>query len=653
MTRYNTLFILILFLSFLSSDIIAQFKLPFGDVKLEELSNKPYKPDPGADAVILSDIGIASLNYVSGFYLEMERDVRIRIVNSNGYDYADIEIPFSKDDDLILYRASTFNIKNGEKVETKIGKKSFIIENATSSDKVLKFNFPDVHEGSVIEYSYVIKYKNNAVYTLVPWAFQSEIPVVNSSLTVSYPESCVYKTIISGSASGVATKTTRKEATVFGIRDYVTTSSWVAQNIPAFREEPYILSRKEHLTKLTFELASINFKGSSYEEITPTYASLTTKLLEKDDFGRALRTDFKKLAEKLTIGLDDNLAKLKKLHEYISSGILWNGENDYTVSASLRAIQKKEKGNSADINIMLIAMLRSIGIKADPVILSTRSNGKLNLYSAMIQQFDYLVAYVSVDGEFYLVDATDPLRPYTILPFDCLNDKGRLISEYDSKFIDLKNREKEVSFNNYTLSLDKEGNLSGSMENRYSDYTAYNIRKIIKLESEEGYIDMIKSASANIRISDFKIENMDDPYSELVERCNISISNGTQIAGNEIIFNPYLSLTGIKNPFVSAERKFPVNFGYPMMDTYSLRIKVPDGYIVTDKPENISFNSGKDDLKFDFTCNQEGNEIVIKSVLSINKNEFQLSEYASLRSFYSKMLRKNSELIILKKNSAS
>lgn len=650
MTRYFLLSFLTLFLSLYTPELFSQFKLPFGDIRLAELSNKPYLPDPGADAIILSDIGIASLNYMNEFYVEMERDVRIRIVNSNGFDYADIEIPYSGDDLLLKYRASTFNIRNGEKIETKIGKKSFITENANREEKVLKFNFPDVHEGSVIEYSYIIRYKNNAIYTLIPWAFQSDIPVMSSSLTLSSPEACVYKHIISGSAKDIGTKTSLTEAYFFGERVNVITTTWFAQNIPAFRDEPYIMSKKEHLTKLSFELASINFPGSSYKEITPTYATLTTKLLEKDDFGRALKTDFKSLAERITIGQNDNLTKLKKIHEYISTNILWNGENDYTASSSLRTILKKEKGNSADINMLLITMLRSLNIKADPVILSTRSNGSLNQYSAMIRQFDYLIANVSIEGEFYLVDATDPLRPFNLLPFDCLNDKGRLISEYESNFVDLKNSEKQIRSNTFNLALDADGNISGSMENRYSDYSAFNIRKTIKLESEEGYVDMIKALSANISISDFKIENAGDPYSDLIERCNVDISNGAQTAGNEIIFNPYMSLTGTKNPFVSAERKFPVDFGCPVMETYALTIKIPDGYSVTEKPADISFNSGKDEVKFDFKCAQSGNELVINSVFNINKTVFQISEYTALRSFYSKMLQKQTELIILKKN---
>jgi transglutaminase-like putative cysteine protease len=653
MTKFLSVCLLTLLLSLVSSDLFSQYKLQFGDISPDELSNKPYEPDPGADAIILSDVGIASLNYVNEFYIELERDIRIRIVNSNGYDYANIEIPVAENEELLNLRASTFNLKNGEKAETKVGKKSIIIEKATINDKIVKFNFPDVHEGSVVEYSYIIRMKREALFTLVPWKFQSDIPEMFSSVTITYPAPCKYKVLVYGSAELVSVRTAEKEAYYFGQKSSDITARWAAENVPAFRNEPYIKSKKEHLTRLSFELLKFDFPGvSSSEEYTPTYSSLTQKLLEKRDFGLTLNADFKSLAEKITKDSKDDLTKLKKIQEYVSTNILWNGVSDYTASQLLKTVLRKQKGNSADINMLLIAMLRSINIKADPLILCTRSNGSLNTYSAMIQQFNYLVAYVFVDGEYYLVDATDPLRPFNILPFDCLNGSGRLISEYDSKFIDLKNQEKQFSSTKMILNLDQKGELEGTSEDKYSDYLAYSIRKLIKNEGEDGYLDIVKSSSADVVFDDIKIENSRDIYSDLIRKCKVKIISGAEVTNDEIIISPNLTLTRTQNPFKSVERKFPVDFGCPLADTCSLSIKIPEGFSVTEMPEDISFDLGKKtDASFVFKCRKDGDKLNINYVFNINKTIFQPEEYTALRNFYSKILKKQAELIILKKTS--
>jgi hypothetical protein len=110
-----------------------------------------------------------------------------------------------------------------------------------------------------------------------------------------------------------------------------------------------------------------------------------------------------------------------------------------------------------------------------------------------------------------------------------------------------------------------------------------------------------------------------------------------------------LSLSGTKNPFILSERRFPVDYGCPVIQTYSLTIKIPKGYSVIEKPEDITVTLGKEDGKFEFKCIQNGDELVISSSSSINKTVFPPTEYANLRNFYSKILVKQNELIVFKK----
>jgi transglutaminase-like putative cysteine protease len=650
MTKYISFSFIVIFLSFSTLNVSAQFSLPFGKVSVADLSNNPYKPDPGADAIVLSETGIASLQYQEGFYVEFERNVRIRIVNSEGYDYADIKIPFDIDDKMDAYKASTFNLRNGEKIETAIPKKSFIVEKTSESEYTLKFNFPDVHEGSVIEYSYKMRLFNSAIAMLVPWRFQYGIPVMNSSLTVVYPDAFVYKSLISGSSWDVHTDFSKSNAFFFGENVSVSINTWLATDVPAFREEPYILSENEHLTRVTFELARVDFPNITYSDISPTYPKLNEKLLNRWDFGIAMNTNFKSLAEQITNSTPDELSKLKKIHEYVSSKVLWNGIEDITANFALRNILSKEKGSSADINLIMIAMLRSAGLKADPVILSTRSHGSLNQNSAMMQQFNYVIAAVSAEGKTYLVDATDPLRPFNLLPFECLNKTGRLISINESGFVDLKNNKMIVDSNSYNITIDKEGHVTGNLKFKYSGYSAYDVRRMVRLEGEEGYLDLFRTFSPYAEISGFKIANLKDPDSDLILTSEFKVTDGAQIAGDKIIFNTLLSMVSDKNHFYSRERVFPVDIGSPVSQNYSFRIRIPEGYTISEKPSDISFTLGSGGGKFEYSCVVTGQDIDINQNFIITQTFFQLPEYPQLREFYEKMLRKDAELIILKKN---
>jgi len=650
MKRYLS-FILIFLLGFVVQDLFSQKKFVFGNITAEQLSNKPYLPDPGADAIILSDIGVATLNYTNGFTVEMERDVRIRIVNSNGFDYADIELPFSSSDKLTWYKASSFNLRNGTITETPVQKKSFILEKSTKYRNLLKFNFPDVHEGTIIEYSYTVELKDEAIYTLTPWVFQTSIPIVYSSLIVAYPEFFSYKTIISGNPRLVNSQITSRNQMFVGLSTKIITYNWFAQNVPSLKEEPYMKSMRDNQTGLTFELASVNFPNTSFEEISPTYATLTTKLLDRDDFGRVLDNSsfLKKKAESLTAGLNDDLSRIRTIHKYVSENIFWNGDEDYTSSSSLRLILNKEKGNSADINMILIGMLRCLNIKADPVILCTRSNGTLNEYSAMLQQFNYLVANVTAGGKSYLIDATNPLRPFDLLPFDCLNGSGRQISEFESKFVELKNSRKTNSFVKLDLSLSGDGIIEGDFVKKSGGYRALNIREKVKLEGEDGYADIIKEKYSEAIISRFSLKNLSQRDSDITENCTIKLEDGVVKAGDKLLFNPYFSFESFDNPFNSPERSFPVDFGYQDEEVFSLSLRIPDIYSIEELPENVTYSLGEKNAEYGFTCSKEENRIFVKSFLRLKKTIFTPAEYSGLRDFFGNMLQSQARLIVLKK----
>ena len=58
---------------------------------------------------------------------------------------------------------------------------------------------------------------------------------------------------------------------------------------------------------------------------------------------------------------------------------------------------EKKKGNSGDINLLLVALLRSAGLKAYPILVSERGHGKVDTTSSFLDQFSNVHAYVEID----------------------------------------------------------------------------------------------------------------------------------------------------------------------------------------------------------------------------------------------------------------
>jgi len=95
MNRNSISTTIIVFFIGISTVFSQKLDIKFGDISKADLEMKVYKPDPGADAVILSDVGSADL-VIQGddFKVLLVRNVRIKIINKNGLDYANVEIPY-------------------------------------------------------------------------------------------------------------------------------------------------------------------------------------------------------------------------------------------------------------------------------------------------------------------------------------------------------------------------------------------------------------------------------------------------------------------------------------------------------------------------------------------------------------------------------
>jgi hypothetical protein len=102
----------------------------FGKITPADFDLSKYTYDSSASAVIIADVGNTSFtgNAKGDFSILFKRFRRIKILNKNGYDAASEEIMVYRDglygEELGDLKASTFNIENGNVIETKLDSKS-------------------------------------------------------------------------------------------------------------------------------------------------------------------------------------------------------------------------------------------------------------------------------------------------------------------------------------------------------------------------------------------------------------------------------------------------------------------------------------------------------------------------------------------------
>ena len=660
------------FLLLLSIQLFAQkqHKPKFGKLDISVLKENHQSIDSSASAIVLADYGRSYFQYSQseGFIFYFERYKLVKILDKEGYEYADVEIPVyhsnNGKESASSLKGYTYNLENGKLVKSKLEKSSVFREKYNTNWDIQKFTMPDVKESSVIEYQY--KIVSPFTFNLRTWEFQSEIPTVYSQYEVTIPEYYDYQQISSGYHSfAVFDKSTISSKFTITTKDRVDGRSttfdhnsidyrenrylWVAKDVPAFKKEAYLNNATNYISKIEFELRGRKFPNKAYEPVMGDWTNLNKTFMESQYFGLAIKQSgfLKQDLEKFE-NLEDSekisntLAMLKKEME-------WNGNSRKYTTTTLKKAWDKKSGSSADINLMLVAALRRLDIDADPVLLSTRNHGIVRDYLAMSKQFNYVICRVRSGDATYLLDATDKYVPSGVLPVRCLNGQGRVISDSSPGWVNLMSTKSSENLFFCQLELSEDGAMQGQIRLTSKGYAAYNNRKKYIQKGEEKFMDEVKEGNKmwEISSSGFKGESeMNKPFSQNYE---VEINDVVESAGNLLFINPLLTEGMKENPFKLEKRTYPVDFAYPIKESYMISITLPEGYVVDDLPKPVNIALPDNAGKFQFVAQQVGNKLSITNIYTINKAIFLPDEYPALKKFYNTIVSKHAEQIVLKK----
>lgn len=639
------LHLVLFFFSFAGSEAKAS-EIEFGVIPREDLAQTDYAPDPGAPAFILEKHGTYYLEHNSGFEIVEKMHIRIKILKPTGYDHGNVSIYYPEK--LEKFKASTFNLVNGEIVETELDKDEIFDEMNDVFYNVRRFSFPKIKKGSVLEYTYTTRHKNPSV--MPTWFFQAMIPLRESTLRVEYPEQFQYRIIVEGTQN-VLRKHQIGKAHFLGKYSNFHVYTLVAKDVPSFEEEAYMDSPINYITRADVQLVSVEFLNYSTSQFLTTYDKINKKLIEDGDFGGVLKSSFnmKKIVDETTSGLNEPRQKMMAIHDHVRDNLFWNGKKKVYASKKFNALLFDKTGNNADINLFMVQLLRDAGLDAHPVVLSTFNHGKLNKFYANPRQLNYTIAMVKIDDQKYLLDGTEKYAPWNHLPKRCLNGEGWVVKEGKGYWVPLTNGEEEKIKLIAQLQLSNDGTIEGKLTNLYQGLSADSQREILAYIGFDKYHEVIQDIYGEWIIKDYSLENQDSIKEQLVERIEMTLFGEAINTGDKIYLSPVMLLKEEFNYFYDEDRKFPVNFGCPIAETFLMTLQVPPAYEIEELPESAIIKLPDDKGEYTFRVSDNNNTIQVLSKLKINKPFFKVDEYKYLQQMYNHVIEKQSEMIVLKK----
>ncbi|REG96323.1 DUF3857 domain-containing protein [Flavobacterium aquicola] len=663
---------LLFFIALFCCNVSAQeFKL--GKVSIAELEQKVHPKDSSAVAAILFKKGECRFEFSQneGFKVVTDVSMRIKIYKKDGYDWANQSVRFSSgsnsfNEKVVFTDAVTYNLVGRNIEKTKLKSEGEFIEKVNKYSNRKKITLPNIKEGSVVEFRYVIHTDN--IGMLREFDFQTDIPVDYAEYKTLIPEYYTYNTKLKGFISPkiVVEKSTQsliltsKERTGTHVSstsfstdkiDYMETrTTYAIHDMPAMKEEAFVSNIDNYTTSLEQELSMTKYPNEPIKPYSTDWNSVVKTIYEYEDFGPELNKTgyFENDLKSILAGLTTQDEIIITILNYVKSTVKWSEDYGYFCDKGVKTAYKEKIGNVADINLMLTAMLRNAGLKANPVLVSTRSNG-ISIFPNRTA-FNYVIAAVESPEGLILLDATSKYSSPNVLPFRDLNWSGRLIRK-DGSSEDVDLMPKTASNDSVTMmyTVDATGKIAGKLRRQRTDHNAMFFRSEIANLKEEEYLEKLENENQKIEIADYSRTNEKDVKLPIMETCSFTGTDLCEVIGEKIYINPLLFFTKEHNPFKQETREYPVDYGFPFVEKYNVNIDIPNGYVVETMPKSAQMNMEDNIGGFKFIVNSSGNKIQLMISHQINTPIVSSEYYSMLKDYYQGMITKQTEKIVLKK----
>jgi len=395
----------------------------YGEISKEDFEATALSGQQDPDAIVLYRKDHTRFNiYASNLSQTNEVHERILIKNEEGLKYATEKIAlYNKSkktkDRLKKVKAASYNLIDGKIVETKLNRRDLFEEDINDYWKSKSFTIPGAAIGSIVEFKYE---KTSPLPSIDDKIVQYDIPINTLDMRIQTFEYYIYNTMINPEAPFMINlqrsteSNSRLELNNLATNDPVITIS--LEGVPALEDEPMSGNKERYRAKLLFEFSGTRWPRRTIESFSNTWEDVSKTILKRKNFGGQLKSTkyFKSELVESIESTDLDIQTASKVLSFLRSRVKWNGHYGKYVEKGTKDAYKDGSGNAADMNLMLVAMLKEKGFNAYPVLISSRNNG-IPLFSTL-DGFDYVISEVEINDQVYLVDATEPYSTFNVLP---------------------------------------------------------------------------------------------------------------------------------------------------------------------------------------------------------------------------------------------
>jgi hypothetical protein len=623
-----------------------------------------YEDDKDAPAVVLCQL--TTVGYTMDFYnylVDYNVKTRIKVLKDEGKEYANVSIIYIDNMDeqfaqenIEDFKAVAYNMENGKVKKTRIGMEKIYKERIDKDYMRAKIAIPQVKAGTVIEYEY--KLHSNVFYHIYDWEAQKDIPVVYTNYRLEIPTIFIFNVETAGIqqlnstvTQGVLNYQVASGDMAKKYQRYTNIYNCTGRNLKALKKDDYVWNVRDYYTKVTAELQSMHLAADDHRDMRRTWEQVDNILFNHSDFGARLYKHSKYRDELLAKGIDKIGSleeKVAATYRFLRQRLAWNGEYEL-LTKSPSDIVKKGSGSNADLNMMLINMLGDVGVKACPVLMSTRRHGRLPKTYPTLNKLNTFIVGIPNGTSWIYLDASSADGYLNVLSANLYAEQARVIEKgTQGQWVDLQKTGEARSKVTITATLSPDGLMRGEQTTVYSGNAAADERKAFRQAADSAAFTTAKATKNGVTITQCKMEGHRDFAPNVTEV--ISFTKQGDVTDDHIYINPFTELPITVNPFTEKERLLPVEF--PCRNTFNafVQLTLPEGWQLEEMPKSVTVStpdkSASGRINYGIA---DGNTVTINYQFRLASVCFDHKQYGMLSQLFDIFASRSKDMLVVTK----
>lgn len=603
---------------------------------------------PGAMAVIL--------------FREVDRDdsariahedvyFRVKILTEEGRKYADIEIPFLKEQSNVSNIHARTIEPDGSVVN--FGGQVFdkqIVKAHGVKYLAKTFALQNVQVGSILEYYYTIDMSDQYIGFSSHWIISNELFTRNAKFTLkpyagdNPPLNLrwTWNTLPAGTVQPAE-----------GVNHIV---SLEVHDVPAFQTEDYMPPENELKSRVDFI-----YSEDPFERDPQVYWRKRGKKLNgwlEGYVGK--KGPMEQVVSQIVAPGDTPEMKLKKIYARVQQIRNTSYEAEKSEEEQKREkekaptnvedLWKKQYGDGVELTWLFLALARAAGFDASGVWVADRANYFFSPQTMDSSRLDANVVVVKLNGQDTYFDPGAAFVPFGVLPWTETGVTGLKLDKDGGTWVQttLPPSGDSVIHRKAVLKFSEGGDLEGKLIVTYSGLEGAQRRVEERLADDAArkkYLeDEVKEwipAACDVDLTNQPDWKSSDP---LVAEFNVKIPGWVQGAGKRALLTVGLFAGPEKHLFDHSERVHPIYFSFPFERDDDVSVDLPLGWQISNVPapqNNVGHVVG-------YTMHAENDKgtLHLKRTLNMDVLLLEPKFYAALRSFY-QMVRTSDEAQVI------